>query len=68
MAAVFFSVVSRGAEFADVTFEEFRDARLMKGSQECSATEGNHVMTSAELPKTVRAPIGIVLMIFPCIQ
>jgi cathepsin H len=39
-------------EFADVTFEEFRDARLMKGAQECSATEGNHVMTSAELPKT----------------
>jgi len=35
-----------------VTFEEFRDARLMKGAQECSATEGNHVMTSAELPKT----------------
>jgi cathepsin H len=39
-------------EFADVTFEEFRESRLMKGEQNCSATKGNHLMTSAELPKT----------------
>lgn len=46
-------VGSGGAEFADVTNEEFRDARLMKGEQNCSAT-GNHVMTSGDLPKSVR--------------
>lgn len=53
-------MVPCAAEFADVTFEEFRESRLMKGEQNCSATEGNHVMTSAELPKTVRVPIRIV--------
>ena len=41
------------AEFADVTFEEFRDSRLLKGEQNCSATEGNHVLTSVEVPETV---------------
>jgi cathepsin H len=39
-------------EFADVTFEEFRDSRLLKGEQNCSATEGNHVLTSVEVPET----------------
>jgi cathepsin H len=39
-------------EFADMTFEEFRDSRLMKGEQNCSATVGNHVLTGESLPKT----------------
>ncbi|KAG0566351.1 hypothetical protein KC19_7G057300 [Ceratodon purpureus] len=38
-------------EFADMTNEEFSNARLMKGEQNCSAT-GNHVMTSGDLPKS----------------
>lgn len=41
------------AEFADVTFEEFRDSRLLKSEQNCSATDGNHVLTSVEVPETV---------------
>ena len=51
-----------GTEFADMTDEEFRNARLMKGEQNCSAT-GNHVMTSADLPKKVRGMrIGFCLL------
>lgn len=52
-----FDVVCGFAEFADMTFEEFRDSRLMKGEQNCSATVGNHVLTGESLPKTVRRPL-----------